>query len=79
MVNKLLKASFGVTLVMLVGNLLSFVKEATIANYFGVSAEVDAYAIAIQIPVLLFSFISVAVQSVVIPIFSDIYYKQSEQ
>ena len=77
--NKLLKASFGVTLVMLVGNLLSFVKEATIANYFGVSAEVDAYAIAIQIPVLLFSFISVAVQSVVIPIFSDIYYKQSEQ
>ena len=79
MVNKLLKASFGVTLVMLVGNLLSFVKEATIANYFGVSAEVDAYAIAIQIPVLLFSFISVAVQSVVIPIFSDIYYKRSEQ
>lgn len=79
MANKLLKASFGVTLVMLVGNLLSFVKEATIANYFGVSAEVDAYAIAIQIPVLLFSFISVAVQSVVIPIFSDIYYKRSEQ
>lgn len=79
MSNKLLKASFGITLVMLVGNLLSFVKEAAIANYFGVSAEVDAYAIAIQIPVLLFSFISVAVQSVVIPIFSDIYYNKSER
>ena len=79
MSNKLLKASFGVTFVMLVGNLLSLVKEATIANFFGVSAEVDAYAIAIQIPVLLFSFISVAVQSVVIPIYSDIYYNKSEQ
>ena len=78
MSNKLLKASFGVTLVMLVGYLLSFVKEATIANFFGVSAEVDAYSIAIQIPVLLFSFISVAVQSVVIPIFSDIYYNRSD-
>ncbi len=75
----LLKTSLGVTIVIVIGSLLSFVKEATIANYFGVSGEVDAYAIAIQIPVLLFSFISVAVQSVVIPIYSDILYNKSHE
>lgn len=79
MSKKLVKVSFGVTIVMLIGSLLSFVKEAMIANYYGVSAEVDAYTIAIQIPVMLFSFISVAVQSVVIPVFSDIWYNKSEQ
>lgn len=75
----LVKASFGVTIVMFIGSLLSFVKEAAIANYYGLSAEVDAYTIAIQIPVILFSFISVAVQSAVIPIFSDLWYNKSEQ
>ncbi len=79
MSKKLVSASFGITFVMFIGSLLSFVKEAAIANYYGVSAEVDAYTIAIQIPVLLFSFISVAVQSVVIPIFSDLWYNKSEQ
>ena len=68
----LLTATAGVTIIMVLGYFLSFVKEAVIANYFGVSAAVDAYTIAIQIPVLLFSFVSVAVQSVVIPIYSDI-------
>lgn len=76
MANKLLKASIGVTIVMLFGYVLSFVREATIANYFGISADVDAYTIAIQIPVMLFSFLTVAVQSVVVPIYSDIYYNK---
>lgn len=68
----ILTATAGVTIIMVLGFFLSFVKEAVIANYFGVSAAVDAYTIAIQIPVLLFSFVSVAVQSVVVPIYSDI-------
>lgn len=68
----ILTATAGVTIIMVLGYFLSFVKEAVIANFFGVSAAVDAYTIAIQIPVLLFSFVSVAVQSVVVPIYSDI-------
>lgn len=68
----ILTATAGVTIIMVLGFFLSFVKEAVIANYYGVSAAVDAYTIAIQIPVLLFSFVSVAVQSVVVPIYSDI-------
>lgn len=74
----LLTATFGVTVIMVLGHFLSFVKEAIIANYYGVSAAVDAYTIAIQIPVLLFSFVSVAIQSVVIPIYTDILIKKGQ-
>jgi len=74
-----LTATAGVTIILALGHFLSFVKEAVIANYFGVSAAVDAYTIAIQIPVLLFSFVSVAIQSVVVPIYSDILINKSKE
>ena len=66
-----------VTLVMVVGYVLSFVKEAIIANYYGVSYLVDAYTIAITIPVTLFAVVSVAIQSICVPIYSDILYKEN--
>ena len=71
--------SFLVTLVMVLGYVLSFVKEATVANYYGVSSLVDAYTIALTIPVTLFALVSVAIQSVVIPIYSDILYKRNKE
>lgn len=76
MANKMLKASFGVTLVMVVGYIVSFLKESVIANYYGVSSDVDAYTIAISIPVELFTFVTVAIQSVVIPIYSEFLYNK---
>ena len=72
-------ATAGVTVIMVLGYFLSFVKEAVIANYFGVSAAVDAYTIAIQIPVLLFSFVSVAIQSVVVPVYSDVLINKGKE
>lgn len=71
------KSAIGVTFVMIIGYLLSFVKETVVAYYFGISPEVDAYTIAIQVPVILFSFVAVAIQSVVVPIYSDILYNQN--
>lgn len=65
------KASIGVTVIMVIGYILSFVKEAIIANYFGVSLDVDAYTIAITIPITLFAMVSVSIQSIVIPLYSD--------
>ena len=56
---------------MAIGYILSFVKEAIIANYFGISVNVDAYTIAITIPVTLFAMVSVSIQSIVIPLYSD--------
>ena len=75
----LAKTSFWITLLLVVGYIIAFVKESFIANYFGVSNFVDAYNIAIQIPVIIFSFVSVAIKSVVIPVYSDIYYNKSIQ
>lgn len=75
---KIVKASIGVSLIMVLAHILSFVKEALIANYFGVSYIVDAYTIAIQVPVLLFSFVSVAIQSIVVPVYSDIFYNEGK-
>ena len=71
------KSAIGVTIVMIIGYFLSFGKEALVAYYFGVSPEVDAYTIAIQVPVVLFSFVAVAIQSVIVPLYSDILYNQS--
>ena len=75
----LAKTSFWITLLLVVGYIIAFVKESFIANYFGVSNFVDAYNIAIQIPVIIFSLVSVAIKSVVIPVYSDIYYNKSIQ
>lgn len=74
-----LKISFWVTAIMVLGYVLSFMKEAVIANYYGISASVDAYTIAIQVPVTLFAFISVAIQSIVVPLYSDLLYKTGYQ
>lgn len=76
MKNTFVKSSFWVTVVLVIGYILSFVKEASIANYYGVSFVVDAYTIAIQVPVTIFSFVACALRAVVIPLYSDLYYKQ---
>lgn len=73
------KTSFFITILLVLAHLLAFLKESIIANYFGVSLYVDAYNIAIQIPVILFSFVAVAIKSVVIPLYSDIFYNKGEK
>lgn len=73
---KLILSSAGVTIVMVLGYFLSFGKEVVIANYYGISNNVDAYTIALQVPVTLFAFISVAIRSVVVPLYSDLLYNK---
>lgn len=64
---------------MVIGYLVSFVKESIIANYFGVSADVDAYTIAITIPVVLFSIVTVSIRSVIVPIYSGLLYNKPKE
>lgn len=75
----LAKTTIWYTIIMCIGYIVSFAKEAVVANYFGVSKEVDAYTIALQVPVILFSFVAVAIQSVVVPIYSDLLYNKSQE
>lgn len=77
--SKLVRSSIIVSLILAVGYLVSFVKESIIANYFGVSADVDAYTIAITIPVVLFSIVTVSIRSVIVPIYSDLLYNMTKE
>ncbi len=74
--SKFAKTSVLVSVILVIGYFISFIKESLVAKYFGVSADVDAYTIAITIPVTLFSLVSVSVRSVIIPFYSDLYYNQ---
>ena len=76
--SKLVKSSIIVSIILAIGYLVSFVKVSIIANYFGVSADVDAYTIAITIPVVLFSIVTVSIRSVIVPIYSDLLYNKTK-
>lgn len=79
MKNNLVKSSAWVTIILVIGYIISFVKEAVIANFYGVSADVDAYTIAITIPVTLFALVSVSIQSIVIPLYSNSLYNEGKE
>ena len=76
--NSLIFSSISVAIALLIGYVFSFAKEAILAGYFGVSMEMDAYAMAIQVPVNLFAFVSVAIHSVVVPLYSSILSKEGK-
>ena len=75
---KYAKTSFWFSLFFVFGYVLSFLKEAVVANYYGVSSQVDAYTIALTIPVTLFALVSVAIQSIVIPLYSNLLYNKGK-
>ncbi|MEY8390534.1 murein biosynthesis integral membrane protein MurJ [Lachnospiraceae bacterium] len=59
--------------------IFSFVKEAVFANYFGTSSAADAYTIAIQIPEILFAVVWNAINAIVIPLYTEKYYKEGKK
>ena len=60
--------------------LFSFLQESILAYFFGTSAETDAYTVAIQLPVILFSVVSTAISTIIIPNYSkELYGKGKEQ
>ena len=63
----------GITLIF------SFLKESVFAYFFGTTATADAYAIAIQLPVTLFSVVSTAISTIVIPNYSKELIKNGQE
>lgn len=66
-------------LISAIGVVLSFAKESIIAYFFGTSATVDAYVVAVDLPVSLFSLISMALSVVVIPNYTMLRTIESEK
>lgn len=77
MSNNVVKSTVVVSILLAVGYLISFFKETLVAYFFGVSADVDAYSVAIGIPVNLFSIIAISIQPIVIPIYTRLLHKES--
>lgn len=78
-IRKMARNTLLLMLVSLVGVVLSFLKEALIAKYFGTSYVADAYVVAVDLPITLFSFISMAVSVVIIPNYTQIYTRESRE
>lgn len=57
---------------------VSFFKETIFANYFGISGAADAYSVAVQIPEIFFAVVWNAINSVVIPLYTEKFYKESK-
>ena len=72
------KSAIQLSMISMVTLVFSFVKESVFAYYFGTSDAADAYAIAIQLPVTLFSFVSTAISTVVIPNYSKELIQKSQ-
>lgn len=69
-VGNIAKSAMGLSLISGITLIFSFLKESVFAYYFGTTAIADAYAIAIQLPVTLFSVVSTAISTIVIPNYS---------
>lgn len=76
---RIAKSAVQLSMVSVITLIFSFVKESVFAYYFGTTSTADAYAIAIQLPVTLFSFVSTAISTVVIPNYSKELIQKSKE
>lgn len=68
---KVAKAALGLMVVTLISKVLGFVRELVLANAYGVSAYSDAYLVALNIPIIIFEVIGLAVTTTFIPLYYD--------
>ncbi|WP_040436338.1 lipid II flippase MurJ [Clostridium sartagoforme] len=70
--SRFLKVSIIFTFLTLVGKILSFLKEMIIASQFGISAQTDAFNLALSIPNILYSVCASAILITFIPNFYEV-------
>lgn len=69
---KLIQASIIITIISSIGKILGLLRESSLASYFGMSRDTDAFKIAFSIPDIFVSIICVAIIQVFIPVYSDV-------
>ena len=57
--------------ITVLSQVIAFLRESVFAYYFGTSMEADAYVMASQIPVTLFAIVSTAINTVMLPIYTE--------
>ena len=71
MKNKVVKSVVSVSVITLFIKIINFFREVLLAARFGTTYEVDSIIIASTIPLVLTGLIGVALNSVLIPIFTE--------
>lgn len=66
------KATIGLMLATIISKILGLVRELVLASAYGASMYSDAYIIAMNIPIIIFSGIGIAISTTFIPIYFDI-------
>lgn len=68
--NTILKATVLMTIIAIIAKLLGFLREVVLAYVFGASAGVDAYLVALTLPMVIFTVVGNALLITVVPIFA---------
>lgn len=68
----LLKSTIGLMIITMLSKILGFIREIVLASSYGASMYSDAYLIAMNIPVVIFSIIGVTLETVLIPIYYEV-------
>lgn len=69
--NSIIRRASMMTVLSVVAVCVSFFKESVSAYYFGTGVESDALTLALDMPRVLFTFLSAAIAAVVVPIYSE--------
>lgn len=72
-----LKAAFSISTLRFAGTAASFLYSAILAAYFGLGAELDAYYMAMAVPMFMATIIQPVVQVVFVPVLSRVLVAQS--
>jgi len=69
---KISEATVIIIIITLISKIIGFIREALIANYFGATAQTDAFDIALIIPSMVFGLIAAGgLQSIIIPVYTE--------
>ena len=77
--SKITNAAISLMIATMLSKGLGFIRELCLASSYGASTYSDAYLIAINIPLVIFSSIAMALGTSYIPMFCDIRQKSGEQ
>lgn len=73
------KATIQVMIITIISKFFGFVREMVLSYVYGASATTDAYLVSQTIPVVVFSFVSAAIATGFIPMYSRIYQEHGRE
>ncbi len=68
---RVLNSIGGMIGITIISQMISFIRESIFAYFYGATIETDAYVLSSQIPIILFAVVAVAINTVLLPIYTE--------